>query len=98
MLPHGATRCHEWHYPGAGHGSACGARNTSDSGCHLYMAAEVGGAAAGRLPALFTFPAAEGRQDQYYDTASIKFGPIDPSVFTLPEGCAATLCGTTART
>jgi len=91
-LPHGSAPCHEWHYPGAGHGGECGTRNTSDSGCHIYMAAVVDGTVPGKVPILFTFPAAEGRQDQYYDTAKIQYGPVDPSAFALPAGCASTRC------
>ena len=58
---------------------------------HLYREVEAGHEYEGR-PLLFTFPAADGRQDYHYDPASMVEGPLEDSIFALPEGCQGTPC------
>mmetsp|Transcript_9002 Transcript_9002/g.13536 ORF Transcript_9002/g.13536 Transcript_9002/m.13536 type:complete len:223 (+) Transcript_9002:55-723(+) len=62
---------------------------------HMYF--EVDSGPYMGFPLLFTFPAVDGRQDFYYDPASMKVGPVDDSLFELPEGCEGKLCSTSLR-
>lgn len=45
-------------------------------------------------PTLFSFPSAEGRQDYHYLVETLKDfdPPMDPSIFSLPDGCLKQFC------
>ena len=98
QLLSGATAsAHIWQYPYTGHGGKCAPLNhsTPDSGCHAYYEVEARGGtppADVGLPALFTFPAAEGRQDWYFDVKSMSTGAMPPSVFQVPADCVNVRC------
>lgn len=89
-LPYGPNRAAvAWQYPFTG---TCNPRGTgATSGCHSYYEVAPGSKLSGR-PALFTFPANGGRQDWYFDAASLAVGPVTGDAFVLPAGCAETRC------
>lgn len=84
-------------YPFTGHGGSCDTRsNATDSGCHAYF--EVAGGPLSGLPALFTFPANDGRQDWYFDPSSITTASqLGDDIFALPPGCEGTPCPGASR-
>jgi hypothetical protein len=67
---------------------------TSDP--HMYFEVAQGEKYAGN-PLVFTFPAADGRQDFHYDAASMVVEAQEDSLFALPEGCAGKPCSSKAR-
>ena len=92
-----AASAHIWEYPYTGHGGKCAPLNhtTPDSGCHSYYEvsedAHIPPSDVG-LPALFTFPAAEGRQDWYYDVKSMSTEALPASLFDVPASCVNLAC------
>lgn len=96
LLRGGRVLAQDWLYP-----STCrpnrtcavlnGSSSDADSGCHQYMEGAPESPAAG-LPLLFSFPAASGRQDWYFEPNSMDTTPIDPARFALPAGCAKRRC------
>jgi len=78
---------HGYQYPQTGTCNSIGHGN--NSGCHSYY--EVNWQGSGR-PGLFTFPAANGLQDWYFNPGLMKVGPQPLELFDLPAGCANTSC------
>ncbi len=84
VVPVTGQHAHCFEYPASG---PCTQDRTShnNSGCHSY-------AASGASPAMFTFPANDGLQDWYWIGGTTTFDNVSASLFSLPSGCAGTLC------
>ena len=82
------TQC--WEYPATGICSPLNRTSASDSGCHSYY--ELDGGSGHGAPALFTFPAAGGLQDWYFDARTMSTHALPSSIFEVPRDCVDRKC------